>query len=162
MCCKIMAVPELEKPRDQWCKHCDVGRGCKIYLERPEPCRTFYCTYLQDGAIGEHWKPAHSRMVLTSDASALYVYVDPARADAWRKEPYYSDLKQWSAGFAKKKIMTIVCLGQSLTAILPDRDKSLGTQGPDKALRMVVRQGARGPEYDVEAYDPGVVVPGPA
>ena len=154
MCCKVQAIPELNKPRDRWCTHCDIGNGCKIYADRPQTCSDFFCIYLLDAAVGEHWRPSHARMVMSSDAQGMYVHVDPARADAWRKEPYYSDLKNWSANFAKRKIMTIVCVGDNLTAVLPDRDKPLGRQDLSSALRLTTRMGARGIEYDVEVYDP--------
>lgn len=48
MCCKVMHVPELEKPAGIWCPHCAVGEGCGIYDERPKPCRDFECLWLQD------------------------------------------------------------------------------------------------------------------
>lgn len=48
MCCKVMHVPELEKPAGTWCPHCDIGEGCGIYDERPKPCRDFECLWLQD------------------------------------------------------------------------------------------------------------------
>lgn len=153
MCCKVLTIPELEKPGDQWCKHCLVGKGCGIYASRPATCAGFFCLYLLDGVIGEHWKPAHSRMVLTSDEAGVYVHVDPARSDAWRKEPYYSDLKTWSARFVQKNVMTLVFVGDSLTAILPDRDKHMGRQNVRNSLRLLKAHGPRGPVYDVEVYD---------
>jgi len=154
MCCKVLTIPELEKPGNQWCSHCDIGKGCKIYAERPQTCAGFFCLYLSDAAISEHWKPSHSRMVMSSDAGGLYIHVDPARADAWRKEPYYTELKTWARNFAQRNVMTIVLVGESLTAILPDRDKHLGRQDPRNSLRLMKRAGPRGPEYDVEVYDP--------
>jgi uncharacterized protein len=39
LCCKLLAIPEIEKPAGQWCKHCTKTRGCDVYETRPEPCR---------------------------------------------------------------------------------------------------------------------------
>lgn len=50
MCCKVLGIPELDKPADKWCQHCDPGNdGCTIYEDRPPVCRTFECIWLQDG-----------------------------------------------------------------------------------------------------------------
>ncbi len=45
--------------------------------------------------IGDHWKPAKSRMVITlaTGPNRLTVLVDPDRPDVWRKDPYFSDIK---------------------------------------------------------------------
>ena len=37
---------EPRKPSYQWCKHCDIGVGCKIYKTRPQGCKDFLCLYL--------------------------------------------------------------------------------------------------------------------
>ena len=49
LCCKLLQVPEVEKPLGEWCRHCDKGVGCTIYAERPQRCRDFFCGYLQIG-----------------------------------------------------------------------------------------------------------------
>jgi hypothetical protein len=154
MCCKIMGIAELSKPRNQWCPHCDVGKGCKIYDQRPQSCRDFDCIYLLDGTLGDHWKPSRSRMVLTRyQAARLCVHVDPDRPDAWRKEPYYSELKAWSRVAAQSRSMVAVYVGDNLTVVLPDRDKFLGPTSEDQQLRFVTRPTQRGVEYDVELID---------
>ena len=45
MCCKLYSIHE---PKDfkkdyEWCKHCEVGVGCKIYESRPKHCKDFQC-----------------------------------------------------------------------------------------------------------------------
>lgn len=49
MCCKLLGIPELNKPKDKWCQHCDIGKGCRIYDDpaKPEPCNGFACIWLQ-------------------------------------------------------------------------------------------------------------------
>lgn len=47
-CCKTPDIdtPDFKKPLGIWCEHCNIGRGCKIYENRPLPCRTFVCQWL--------------------------------------------------------------------------------------------------------------------
>jgi hypothetical protein len=46
-CCKTHYIEELQKPQGQWCIHCSVGVGCKIYDRRPEECRRYACEWLK-------------------------------------------------------------------------------------------------------------------
>ena len=47
MCCKLLKIEEdeINKPANQWCKHCRPGAGCTIYNDRPLVCRAF-CLWL--------------------------------------------------------------------------------------------------------------------
>ena len=45
-CCLVYAIPEYDNPSDEWCPHCD-GDGCKVYDDRPKPCQTFACLWLE-------------------------------------------------------------------------------------------------------------------
>jgi hypothetical protein len=92
-------------------------------------------------------------MVITRDKAGVYIHVDPARPDAWRKEPYYSDLKVWASRFVQRDLVTLVFVGDNVTAILPHRDKIMGRQNARSSVRLVKRAGPQGPEYDVEVYD---------
>lgn len=47
LCCLVMAVPEIHKPKGEWCRHA-CATGCGIYAERPQPCRDFECAWLTD------------------------------------------------------------------------------------------------------------------
>lgn len=44
-CCKAFTIPDLKKA-GEWCRHCDIGKACRIYETRPEPCVTFECLWL--------------------------------------------------------------------------------------------------------------------
>jgi hypothetical protein len=46
-CCFTHAVAAIEKPNSEWCPHCEIGTGCRIYFTRPEQCREFSCLWLQ-------------------------------------------------------------------------------------------------------------------
>jgi hypothetical protein len=136
LCCKLLAIDEIDKPRGAWCRHCDIGRGCRIYAERPGPCREFHCGYLTWDQVGEHWLPAKAKMVMMLEPSGdrLAVYVDPSRPDAWREQPYYGELKHWSRLAARELKQVIVVVGDRSIAILPDEDVDLGVTTADERI----------------------------
>src|SRR5262245_31688695 len=100
LCCKLLDIPEIDKPDNQWCKHCKPGHGCTIYDMRPPVCRAFACQWLVNSSLGMEWLPTRSKMVLRNVPSAgglvLNVSVDPGYPNAWRKSPYYEHLKHLS------------------------------------------------------------------
>jgi hypothetical protein len=158
LCCKLMGIAELEKPRGVWCPHCNPRSGCKIYGDRPGECRTFYCGYLTNPALEEAWAPSRSRMVLTYDelqAPRLSVHVDPARAGVWRSEPYYAQLKRWARAAAAARGQVIVWQGRKAIAVLPDRDKDLGEVRADQYIVTTEIMGRDGVTLDVVALDGG-------
>lgn len=46
-CCFTHAVTAIQKPNSEWCPHCEIGAGCRIYPNRPEQCGEFSCLWLQ-------------------------------------------------------------------------------------------------------------------
>ena len=62
-CCKILGVEELDKPAGTQCVHCDPGKGCKIYEQRPATCREFACTWLQHGNLPDELRPDRCHVV---------------------------------------------------------------------------------------------------
>ena len=128
LCCKVMEIPELQKPRGLWCAHCKVGSGCTVYSERPNVCRDFYCAYLTTPMFGEQWFPGRSKMVANweYEGERLTIHVDPGRPTAWREQPYYAELKQWAAYAARDLRQVVVRVGDRSIVILPDEDVDLG------------------------------------
>lgn len=156
LCCKVLAVSELEKPRATWCTHCDVKSGCKIHGAHPAECKYFHCGYLTNAALDERWAPARSKIVLAYDEShapRLSIYVDSARPNAWRQEPYYSQIKRWAAAAAAQRAQVIVWQGRSTIAVLPDRDQDLGEVRPDQFIVTSAKQGPHGTMLDVVVVD---------
>jgi hypothetical protein len=156
LCCKLLAISELAKPSAVWCRHCDVKAGCRIHGSHPAECKDFFCGYLTNAALDEHWAPTRCKMVLTYDAAhapRLSVHVDPGRANAWREEPYYSQIKRWAVAAAAKRGQVIVWQGRSTIAVLPDRDKDLGEVRPDQYIITSAKAGPRGTMLDVFVVD---------
>jgi hypothetical protein len=79
ICCKLVGVDEIGKPAGEWCGQCEIGKGCRIYLARPEPCRAFRCLWLQIDNMPDELRPDRSRVVLTTttDGENVVAIVDP-------------------------------------------------------------------------------------
>ncbi len=139
LCCKLMQVPPLNKPKDQWCIHCEIGTGCRIYDERPAVCKSFLCGYVSSADIGPHWQPSNCKMVLFYEAQArrAVIFVDSGRPGAWRSEPFYSDIQAWARAAAANKGQVIIWTGETAIAILPDREVPLGPVRPDQLVITV-------------------------
>lgn len=133
MCCKVLAIPEFESPRDAWCPQCAVGKGCGIYDVRPERCRIFNCGYLVWDRVAEHWFPAKSRIVISSEnGNRLGFYVDASQPGRWREQPYYNDIKAMAASALNDGYQVLVCVGKRVIAVFPDRDVDLGLFADDE------------------------------
>jgi hypothetical protein len=133
LCCKLPKIAELGKPAGEWCANCAIGKGCRIYDARPQACRGFFCSYLTHPAFDQRWFPATAKLFVhpSADGSWLNVVVDPARPDAWRHEPYYSEIKGWARNGAAMGIRVLVAIGGRVIAVLPDEDADLGFPGED-------------------------------
>lgn len=128
LCCKLLAIRELAKPRNVWCKHCKPGRGCLIYDLRPRDCAIFNCGYLISPILGEEWKPSKSKIVLVPETGVnrIVAFVDPQRPDVWKREPYYSTLKKLAANAATHGGWVVVRIERRTYMLYPDRDVDLG------------------------------------
>jgi len=134
LCCKVMAIEQLAKPISSWCPHCKPGRGCLIYDNRPAECRSFNCLWLVDDQLDQHWKPSKSRLVLTTSEDGIEVRCDPGFPDAWRKEPFQSEIREWAISGERLDMTVVVIVGQRMTLITPDREFDLGIVGPDERI----------------------------
>lgn len=91
LCCKLLAVPQMEKQENRWCSSCLPGKGCMTYESRPVACRDFACLWVQTpgnplAALGEELRPDRCKVIFTAsrDGNALLLTVDPSRPDAWK------------------------------------------------------------------------------
>ena len=130
LCCKILIIPELEKPENVWCAHCEIGKGCRIYPDRPAQCRDFNCRYIYDPSLGEEWNPIRSHMVLRTEGTLLVVQVDHQRPDAWKREPYHAMLREFARRLYPRGNQIIVKIGARAVVVLPDRDVDMGICAP--------------------------------
>ncbi len=153
LCCKVLGIPALEKPRGQVCRHCDWGNGCKIYARRPGVCADFDCSYLLSPALGEEWKPTTSHLVLgyMADADIVLIYTDPDHAAAWRQEPYYSRIKTWAAGTERGYVL--IWESARVLALVGTDEFDLGAVRDDQVIVRDVRAGPRGKTVTIAVID---------
>ena len=128
MCCKVFAIPEVEKGVNQWCRHVVQGQGCGIHPTRPEVCRLFFCHWLRNPNLGPEWRPDRAKFLIFTEMGGrrMVVAPDAGAPSSWRKEPFYSQFKRWAAAGAASNHQILVFNGKRATAILPDRDVDLG------------------------------------
>lgn len=109
LCCKHLAVTELSKPPNQWCQHCDVGHGCRIYSDRPEGCRKFECLWLQNETFPEDFRPdrIHATIHTTTDGNTPLIHIDPQTPDHYR----YGRLGQFVNGCRNSGLDVIIVAG---------------------------------------------------
>ena len=146
LCCKLMRVPTLKKAENAWCPHCRVGAGCGIYDARPDECEAFVCGYLLFPDLSAEWKPAVSHLIIIGGVSdgRINIVVDPARPDAWRRQPYYRVIKDWSRkALAQHKQTVLTVAGRSIV-VLPDRDIDLGGVRQDEVITVTQAASADG------------------
>jgi hypothetical protein len=136
LCCRVLGIGEILKPPGQNCPDCAVGEGCTIYERRPRTCRDFYCGFLVMKDLDEQWWPAVSKLILIFDGedNRVRVHVDLDDPDAWRREPYYTKLKQWAVVAVPHRTQIIIRVQDHAFALLPDRDIDLGIMGDDDVI----------------------------
>lgn len=124
----MLDIAELGKAAGAECPHCIRGGGCGIYSDRPTVCGEFYCGYLALPFVHARWFPSDCGMMIFPDAARnrLAVHVDPARPDAWKADPYHSDLRQWARAAEQMGFQVYVAIGRQIVAILPHEDVDLG------------------------------------
>ena len=152
MCCKLPAIPELQKPLGVWCQHVARGKGCSIYGDRPASCRSFYCLWMQDRALGPEWKPDRAKFMLYLQANStnLQVSVDQNFPNAWMKEPYRAQFMRWAREGAERGRFVFVRVGARVIALLPDGERDLGPVAQEDDIQVSRRMSAAGFEYAVE------------
>lgn len=129
LCCKVMIAEEpINKPAGVWCEHCTPGKGCGIHLKRPPVCSEFYCVWLMDPTLGEEWHPETCHMVLSLDLDGMRfnAHCDQDFPDAWRAEPYYSQMKAKAAYALPLRGQVVAYSRRNVIVMLPDRHVELG------------------------------------
>jgi hypothetical protein len=134
LCCRVMAIEELDKPAGKWCRHCQPSRGCRIYENRPNECRDFNCLWLVDARFGPDWKPSKSKLVLTTSDDGIEVRCDPTFPDAWRKKPFEGEIRALAASGEAHDVTVLVIIGERMILVTPDREFDLGVVGADERI----------------------------
>ena len=96
MCCYIPGINEPTLQKKEWvmCQNCDVGVGCKIYEDRPTPCRTFECSWIK-GETPVEWKPDKVGFFATVEPQGRIEKVMTLFADPKMVRQVEATLKEW-------------------------------------------------------------------
>ena len=105
-----------------------------VYADRPAECQAFSCLWLLNERLDRHWKPNKSRMVLTASEDGIEIRCDPGFPDAWRKEPFRSEIRQWALSGETHDVTVLVMVGARMTLVTTDREFDLGVVGPDQRI----------------------------
>lgn len=128
ICCKVIAVAQLAKPRDQWCPHCTPGKGCGIFGQpaRPAVCGGFVCAWLIGEGLPEFMRPDRSHVVVVppNDGAVAAFHVDPDWPLAWRERHFLA--LAWFIVQSEQRMAVVV--GPERFALLVEDGKFLKGQ----------------------------------
>ena len=128
LCCKLIPVKELDKPRSVWCQHCEPGKGCMIYEKRPEECRNWSCQWLYDGEMPEEIQPHkvkcvfdtlldHVRVENNEWRPVFQLWVDPSYPAAYRQKRIRDQVERLGALYG---CPTVARIGYRAILLLPE------------------------------------------
>ena len=158
LCCKMLTVPEFGNVSGEWCPHCVKAKGCAIHAIRPDVCRAFQCGYILSPRLGEHWRPSRSKLVIAfkPDGNEVVIHVDPGVPNAWRTEPYYSEIRNMAGNAERTATTVFVQIGRRVIVIFPDREVDMGVVEEDE--RISIQDTGTGKRVlKVKADDPWIV-----
>ena len=98
-CCRVFSIAEMpEKKAGDWCQHCAVGKGCKIYEKRPPTCVEFSCLWLlsQDRGprekLPESLRPDRCKVVFSpsTNEQIMAATTMPNSPLAWQRDDVMS------------------------------------------------------------------------
>jgi hypothetical protein len=78
-------------------------------------------------------------MFLRMEGNLIAVHVDPSDPTAWRREPFFQQLKELANKAADNKQQVVVYVKNRVTVIFPNKEVDVGTMNPGDEL--VVREG---------------------
>src|SRR5215475_13720877 len=105
LCCKIPRIDEVVKASNEWCRHCDIGKGCKIYGTRPKVCQDFKCWWLEHEEMPEEMRPdkVHMYGAGKPEDEIVKVRVDTDYQWAWKGSPVVGYFRE-----AGKHVLVVV------------------------------------------------------
>jgi len=127
LCCKVKSIGELDKPMNTWCRHCDKGKGCRIYdtAAKPPSCTEYNCLWLEtqkfeDASLRlpERFRPDRTRVVVDvfedPNYRAAIFWIDLSYPNAIESEVNQSLIQMLSADHViieargnKRKVLAI-------------------------------------------------------
>jgi hypothetical protein len=124
LCCKVYEIEDFEKKPGTVCHHVRPEGGCGVWGLHPKICQEFKCLWLKHDDMNGQWRPDHAGFVLRLEpnGTTLAIDVDHDRPDAWKREPYYSQIKLWSEVMPKNEGLVLVYAPEGLYVVTPMED----------------------------------------
>lgn len=73
LCCKLLPIDGVGSPSGKWCKHCEIGKGCKIYNKRPKECISFRCAYNHSEKCVKRFRPDKCGVVFEKISDNVFI-----------------------------------------------------------------------------------------
>ncbi len=103
---------------------------CEVLHGAPPPKPAdFQCIWTFAAPLDESWRPDRCRFVLRSGpAEELVIDVDPAAPGAWKREPFYGQIKAWSTRVALPIRPVLVRSAGHVYVVFPEGEVDLGPE----------------------------------
>lgn len=80
------------------CYYLTIGKGCNIYVERPqEPCKRYECAWISDENIPDFMKPENANCILDYKEKNKVKYLRLMESTT----PYTAEVLSWCINYAK-------------------------------------------------------------
>src|SRR5215472_2087469 len=105
LCCKVVSVYEINKPKGVWCRFSRSHKGCDLYPNHPLSCEAWSCAWLASD-LAENLRPDKCHVVVdimpdtvivtdndtgkTIHIKAPQLWLDEKYPLAWKEEPVKS------------------------------------------------------------------------
>jgi hypothetical protein len=77
------------------------------------------------------------------EGTRIAIHVDPGYPNAWKLDPYYSEIKDWSVSALQHHDQVVVCIGKRAIVVLPHQDVDLGVvEDDDRIITVETRRGS--------------------
>jgi hypothetical protein len=84
--------------------------------------------------LDARWKPSKAKFLLTTSEDGIELRCDPGFPDAWRKEPYYSEVREWAVAGERDAMTVVVISGRRLILVTGSREFDLRMVGDDERI----------------------------
>jgi len=89
LCCKLIAVPWMDSPSGEWCKHCIINVGCKKWDTCPIECKSYECSYRQTEKCSTDLRPDKIKIIFEKVSNDIFFglnHPDYALTDIAKKQ----------------------------------------------------------------------------
>jgi hypothetical protein len=78
LCCELLDIPWMDSPVGEYCKHCEIGKGCGIYDNAPKDCLDYQCAYNQMDNVSLNLRPDKCGVIFEKISDKLFIgTIDP-------------------------------------------------------------------------------------